>query len=413
MNFPFFIARRYLISKKSRNVINLISGVSVAGITIGTMALIIVLSVFNGLESLIKSLFNAFDPEIKISLVEGRTFSIDNEAFDQVRNDPSVSVFTEVIEKNAMVKYRDRQAIVTLKGVTDNFSELTGIDSLIYDGSFQLWENERPVGVIGYDLAIQLSVGLAFFDQLHIYVPKPTSGFVLNAANAFNQDHIFPSGIFSVQAEYDSKYLIIPIDFARDLLNYDNELTAIELKIDDDEEIQTVKDRISAIIGPEYKVQTQYEQHQAFYQVMASEKWAIFLILGFILIIASFNTVSSLTLLILEKKSNMHLLQSMGALPKTIRRIFQAEGLMITAIGIALGIILGSLFCWAQMKFGIIRFPSDGSFIVDRYPMKMLMKDVVMVITMVSFIGWMASVIPVRVLGKRYFSSFDGTELNN
>lgn len=413
MNFPFFIASRYLISKKSRNIINLISGVSIAGITVGTMALIIVLSIFNGLDALIKSLFSSFDPEIKITLTEGKTFSIDNELFNQIKSDPSTAVFTEVVEENAMIVYRKRQAIVTIKGVSDNYSKLTGIDSLIVDGSFQLWENDRPVGVIGYELAAQLSVGLSFFDPMYIYVPRQISGLMLNQANAFNKAHIFPRGIFSVQQEYDAKYLLIPIDFARDLLNYKDVLTSVELKVSDKENVQDVRDRYASLLGPEYKVQTQYEQHQAFYQVMASEKWIIFLILGFILIIASFNTASTLTLLVLQKKSDMHLLQSMGALPKTLRQIFQIEGLLITAIGIVLGLMLGTLFCWAQMKFGIVRFPAGGSFIVDIYPLKMLLTDFLLITAMVSVIGFLASTIPVRILGKRYFSSFDGTELNN
>jgi len=412
MNFPLFIARRYLISKKSRNIINLISGVSIAGITVGTMALIIVLSIFNGLDALIKSLFSSFDPEIKITLNEGKTFSIDNDLFNQIKSDPSTVVFTEVVEENAMIDYRQRQAIVTIKGVSDNYSQLTGIDSLIVDGSFKLWENDRPVGVIGYELAAQLSVGLSFFDPMYIYVPKQISGIMLGQANAFNKAHIFPRGIFSVQQEYDAKYLLIPVDFARDLLNYKNVVTSVELKISDKEKIEDIKDRFTEILGPEFKVQTQYEQHQAFYQVMASEKWIIFLILGFILIIASFNTTSTLTLLVLQKKSDMHLLQSMGALPKTIKQIFQTEGILITAIGILLGLVLGTLFCWAQMRFGIIRFPSGGSFIVDVYPLKMLFSDFLLVIVLVSIIGLMASIIPVRILGKRYFSSFDGTELN-
>lgn len=411
MNLPFFIARRYLISKKSRNIINLISGVSIAGITVGTMALIIVLSVFNGLDHLIKSLFSAFDPELKISLVEGKTFSVEEAVFEKLKQDPSVAVFTEVVEENAMIDYRDRQAIVTLKGVSDNYSQLTGIDSLIVDGSFQLWEDGRPVGVIGYELAAQLSVGLSFFDPLFIFVPKRSSGILINPSAAFNKEYLFPRGIFSVQQEYDSKYLIVPVDFARDLLDYETLVTAIELKTREGTDLELFKNRIQAELGDAYKVQTKFEQHQAFFQVMASEKWAIFLILGFILIIASFNTISSLTLLVLEKKNDMHLLQSLGALPKMLRRIFLTEGLLITGVGILLGLVLGALICWAQMTFGLLRFPAGGSFIVDIYPLKMLLTDFVMVIVLVGLIGWIASVIPVRILGKRYFSSFDGTEL--
>ena len=414
MNLPFFIAKRYLISKKSRNVINLISGISITGITIGTMALIIVLSVFNGLESLIKSLFNSFDPDLKITLVEGKSFSSDHDQLQKLRDDPSVAVFSEVLEENALIDYRNRQAIITLKGVTENYSDLTGIDSLIVDGKFQLWDNEIPVGVIGYDIAAQLSVGVTFFDPLYIYVPKRSGrNIMMNPAGAFKKDYIFPRGIFSVQQEYDSKYLLVPLEFAQDLLKNNNRVTAIEIKVSPDYNHDEVKDHLSGIIGSEYKVQTREEQHQAFYQVMASEKWAIFLILGFILIIASFNTVSSLTLLVLEKKSDMHILQSMGAMPSTIRKIFLSEGMLITGIGIGAGLILGALVCWIQMEFGIIRFPSGGSFIVDIYPLKIELLDFLLVFLLVGIIGWLASVIPVRVLGKRYFSSFDGTELKN
>ncbi len=384
-----------------------------AGVAIGTMALIIVLSVFNGLDSLIKSLYSSFDPELKITLTEGKTFSTDNELFKQIKTDPSIAVFTEVIEENAMIEYRKRQAIVTIKGVSDNFSELTGIDSLIVDGSFTLWEEDRAVGVIGYELAAQLSVGLAFFDPLYIFVPKLASGMMLNPAKAFNKAHIFPRGIFLVQQEYDAKYLLIPLDFARDLLDYDDLVTSVEIKVSDSDDIESVKNMLIDHLGSNFKVQTQYEQHQAFYQVMESEKWVIFLILGFILIIASFNTVSSLTLLILEKKSDMHLLQSLGAVPKTIRQIFQIEGLLVTATGIVIGLFLGTLFCWIQIQFGIIRFPSGGSFIVDTYPLKMIFSDFLLVILLVGLIGTVASVIPVSILGKRYFSSFDGTEFNS
>lgn len=412
MNLPVFIAGRYLISKKSRQVINLISGISIAGITVGTMALIIVLSVFNGLEDLIKSLFNSFDPDLKISLVEGKTFDRDRSEIQQAKDHPSVAVFAEVLEENALIDYRKRQAIITLKGVTENYADLTGIDSLLVEGSFMLWEDDIPTGVIGYDLASQLSVGLSFFDPMYIYVPKKSGGMMLNPASAFNRRYIFPRGVFSVQQEYDSKYLIVPISFARDLLKADNKVSSIDIKLKEGISQKEARAELAAVVGPDFKVHTQYEQHQAFYQVMASEKWAIFLILGFILIIASFNTISSLTLLVLEKKKDMHVLQAMGALPVAIRRIFLVEGLLISLVGIIAGLILGALVCWAQMYIGIIRFPSSGSFIVEVYPLVMKPLDFIGVTAMVGVIGGIASFIPVRILARRYFSSFDGTELN-
>lgn len=413
MNLPLFFAGRYLVSKKSRNVINLISGISVAGITIGTMALIIVLSVFNGLESLIRSLFNSFDPDLRITLVEGKTFSPDQPGLLQVAQHPSVAVFSEVLEENALIDYRGRQVIVTIRGVSSNYNELTGIDSLITDGSFTLYDAGIPTGIIGYELAAQLSVGLNFFDPMYVYVPRKSKTLALNPASAFSREYIYPRGIFSVQQEYDAKYVIVPIAFAQELLETENRVTSIDLRISGGQDPAKVRKELEELIAPTYQIQTRDEQHAAFYQVMASEKWAIFLILGFILIVASFNTISSLTLLVLEKKKDMHLLQALGALPGIIRRIFLAEGLLITGVGVLSGLFLGALFSWVQMQFGLIRFPSDGSFITNVYPLKMEAPDFLMVALMVALIGWIASVIPVRLLGKRYFSSFSGTELNS
>lgn len=413
MNLPFFIAGRYLVSKKTRNVINLISGVSMAGITIGTMALIIVLSVFNGLESLIKSLFNAFDPDLRITLVEGKTFEAGLPELTAVKNHPSVAVFSEIMEENALINYRERQAIVTMRGVSDNYDQLTGIDSLIVEGSFTLQDAGIPTGVIGYDLASQLAVGLNFFDPMFLYVPRHSKGMTLNPADAFSKDYVLPRGIFSVQQEYDSKYILVPIAFARELLEAENKVTSADIRVQKGLKPEQVKEELSAMLGDRYQVKTRNEQHEAFYKVMASEKWAIFLILGFILVIASFNTISSLTLLVLEKKKDMHILQAMGALPGLIRRIFLFEGMLITGIGVTAGLLLGLLICWIQINFGIIRFPSDGSFIVEVYPLVVQAIDILWVGLMVGGIGWIASVIPVRVLGKRYFSSFSGTELNS
>ncbi|MCD6347059.1 MAG: ABC transporter permease, partial [Bacteroidales bacterium] len=261
MNLPFYIARRYLISKKSRNLINLISGISMAGIMIGTMALILVLSFFNGLDSLIKSLFSAFDPEIKITLAEGKTFKVDSKVMDEVRNDPSVAVYCEVLEENALLKYGQQQAVATIKGVQNNFSELTGIDSLITDGKFLLYENEQPMAIVGYDLAYRLSIGLSFLNPLFIFVPKRNTGFFINPANAFRQEHLYPSGVFSVQQEYDSRYVILPISFVRELLQYDKEASAIELKLVKGTDTNKVKKRFGALLGKDFKIQDRFEQH--------------------------------------------------------------------------------------------------------------------------------------------------------
>jgi len=412
-SLPFFIAKRYLISRKSRNIINVISWISLAGIAVGTMALIMVLSIFNGIEGLIKSMFSSFDPDLKITVAEGKTFRPSGEEFLDLRSNPAVAVWCEVIEDNALLSYRESQTPATLKGVSDNFSELTDIDNLLVDGKFRLEEDNRPLGVIGSDLAYRLGVGLNFINPMYVYYPRRTTSRIINPLNAFKRQMLFPSAVFSVQQEYDSKYMIVPIEFCRELMGYDDEVTAIELGVKPGQDVDKLKMSIKEKLGDKYRVENRFEQHSYFYKVMASEKWAIFLILGFILIIASFNTISSLTLLLLEKKKDMHVLQSMGARVDRIRSIFLTEGMLMTGIGILTGLILGGLLCWLQITFGIIRFPASGSYVTDIYPVRMEMLDFVLVSLMVAVIGLIASVIPVRVLGKGYFSSFEGTELSS
>ncbi len=412
-NFPFFIAKRYLFSRKSRNIINVISWISLAGIGIGTMALILVLSVFNGIDGLIKSMFSSFDPDLKITLTEGKAFSPDVDVFHELQDHPSLAVWCEVLEDNALVSYRERQSPVTLKGVSDNFKLISSIDNLLIDGEFRLMADGRPLALVGSEIAYQLSIGLNFINPMHIYVPRRTKSSLVNPMNAFSHKILFPSGVFSVQQEYDSKYVIIPIDFCRSLFAYKDEVSAIEISVLEGESVEDFKNEIRDKLGNGFQVKDRYEQHAYFYKVMASEKWAIFLILGFILIIASFNIVSSLTLLLLEKKKDMHILRSMGARSNRIRHIFLAEGILMTVIGVVSGLLLGSLLCWAQITFGIIRFPSSGSYVTDIYPVRMEVLDFVLVALMVSMIGVIASIIPVRILGKRYFSSFDGTELSS
>ena len=412
MNLSLLIAKRYLFSRKSRNIINLISWISLAGIGIGTMALIIVLSIFNGIDGLIKTMFSTFDPDIKISIAEGKTFTPNAPEFEQIRKNPGIAIWCEVLEDNALLSYRERQSPATLKGVSSNFQQLTLIDSVLVDGDFILEEDGRPMAIVGSELAYNLSIGLNFINPIHIYVPKRTASRVINPMNAFNREYLFPSGVFSVQQEYDSQYIILPIDFCRKLLGYKDEVSAIEIGLKKDFDVEDVKDDIRNVLGDKYLVKDKYEQHEYFYKVMASEKWAIFLILGFILIIASFNNVSSLTLLVLEKKKDMHVLQSMGIRVKKIRQIFFSEGILMTAIGIISGLLLGSLLCWLQMTFGIIRFPSSGSYVTDIYPVQMEALDFVLVGLMVLVIGIIASLIPVRILSRRYFSSFTGTELS-
>jgi lipoprotein-releasing system permease protein len=405
MNLPLFIAFRYFKARRSRHIINWISRISVAGITLGTMTLIIVLSVFNGLDHLIRSLFSAFDPDIKITAVEGKTFQADSILLSRIQAVPGVADWCQVVEENALLKYRDRQAIATIKGVDANFGRVSGIDSLLIDGEVILENRETPMGVIGQQLAGELGVGLNFINPIHVYVPKRTARVILNPMQAINHRHLFPSGVFAVQQEYDSKYLIVPLDFARDFFDHTaGEVSALEIKTTGSRPVNEIIRDLSSLLGSDFKVADRLSQHADFYRVMKSEKWAIFLILGFILMVASFNTISSLTLLMLEKKPDMQVLRGMGASQKKIRQVFLWEGLLVTGIGMLIGLLIGSAVCLAQQQFGIVRFPNSGSFVVNEYPVRMLAGDFALVAGLVGLIGFFAAWVPLRVLKRHYFS---------
>lgn len=405
MNLPFFIAFRYFRARRSGHIINWISRISVAGITLGTMTLIIVLSVFNGLDHLIRSLFSSFDPDIKIIAVEGKTFRADSLLLKRVQTIPGVAVWCQVLEENALLKYRDRQAIATIKGVDPGFTRVSGIDSLLVDGEINLEQVDNPMGIIGQGLAGELGVGLNFINPLHVYVPKRSGRILLNPMQSINHRHLFPSGVFAVQQEYDSKYLIVPLSFAREFFDYSpEEVSALEIKVTDSRLIPDVMEKLSAQFGKDFNIMDRLGQHVDFYRVMSSEKWAIFLILGFILMVASFNTISSLTLLMLEKKPDMQMLTGMGASQLKIRQVFLWEGLLVTGVGMIIGLVLGAAVCLIQQQFGIVRFPDTGSFVVNVYPVRMLAGDFLLVMLLVGLIGYFAAWVPLRVMKKRYFA---------
>jgi len=411
MNLPLFIAFRYFRARRSRHIINWISRISVAGITVGTMTLIIVLSVFNGLDHLIRSLFSSFDPDIKITAVEGKTFVADSILLGRMGAIPGVADYCQVLEENALLKYRDRQAIATIKGVGPEFSKVSGIDSLLIDGEVKLTSDDPPMGVIGQELAGELGVGLNFINPIHVYVPRRSGKILLNPMQSINHRQLFPSGVFAVQQDYDSKYLIVPLDFARGFFDYPaGEVSALEVKVTDARQTPEIIKKMSAIFGQDFRISDRLGQHADFYRVMSSEKWAIFLILGFILMVASFNTISSLTLLMLEKKADMQVLRSMGASQIRVGQIFLWEGLLVTGVGMVIGLILGAGFCLLQQQFGIIRFPNSGSFVVNVYPVRMLIADFLQVMLLVGLIGFFAAWVPLRVMKKRYFATESADE---
>lgn len=406
MKTAFYIARRYLISKKSVNVINIISGVSVAGVTVGTFALVVILSVFNGLDSTIKSLFSSFDPDIKISASLGKSFEMKDGNFEAIKQLPEVATVTPVIEEDAFLKYGDRQYFATIKGVPADYYLSSGLDSsFISHGKFILEANQIPFAVVGQGVAYFLSVGLNFSDPIHIYTLKKGTRGRPDVTNAFIHSTIYASGIFANQQEIDSKYVLVPFEFASGLFQMNNQVSAVEIGLKEGVYDKEVKAKIATILGNKFTVKTQFEQHELFYKVMESEKWAIFVILGFVLIIASFNILGSLSMLIIDKKADIAILQSMGANQKLVRTIFLFEGWMISLAGATFGLILGIFICWIQIEYGLLKIPgNDGSFIFSSYPVEIRMTDLFAIFMLVSGIGFLAAWYPIRFISGKYLT---------
>ncbi len=407
MRTAFYIARRYLISKKSVNVINIISGVSIAGVTVGTFALVVILSVFNGLEFSIKSLFSSFDPDIKISAAQGKSFELTEGNFDAIGQLSGIESLTPVIEEDALLTYGNRQYFATIKGVPANYADVSGLDSTsITSGRFLLEQDEIPFAVVGQGVAYYLSVGLNFTDPIHIYSLKKGPASRLNIANTFNHNTIYASGLFQNQQEIDSKYVLVPFWYAQELFELENRVSSVELALNEEVSQEQIKKQISGILGNKFTVKTQFEQHELFYKVMQSEKWAIFLILAFVLVIASFNILGSLSMLIIDKKADIAILRSMGANQKLVRTIFLFEGWMISLAGAVFGLISGVLVCLAQIKFELLKIPgNEGSFIFSAYPVEIHLSDLLIIFLLVAGIGFLAAWYPIRFISGKYLNS--------
>jgi lipoprotein-releasing system permease protein len=404
LNFPFYISKRYLISKKSRNVINIISLISVIGVTISTAALIIVLSAFNGLDNLLTSLNDSFDPDLKVTPTVGKVFSVEDQRIKDVKNHESVLYVAESLEENALLKYADQQYIATVKGVSDNYSNVTGVDTMLIVGEFILKNKGQAYTVVGQGVAIYLSMNINYIDPIVIFVPKREAKVTTNPRNAFKRDYIFPSGVFGIQQEFDGKYIIVPIEYSRELFNYQNEASALEIKLKPNSDVARVQKEISELLGLNYQVKNRYQQHEAFYKIMKSEKFFIFLMLTFIFIIASFNIFGSLTMLMIDKKDDIDTFRNLGANLSTIRKIFLLEGWLITIVGAIIGLFLGFTICWLQIKFQFVRLGTSGSFLVDAYPVKLIWTDFVMVFVTVISIGYLVAWYPVRYISNRFVS---------
>ncbi len=402
MNLSSFVARRYLFSRKSHNVINIISMISIFGVATGTMALVIVLSVFNGFEGLIKSVFSTFDPDIKITITEGKVFDPTTPAFDSVKTLNYVDVFCPTLEENVLLEYDKRMHPAVIKGVPKQFKQLSGVDTMIVEGEYTLKQGDRSYAVIGGGVAYYLSVGLNFINPIFVYVPKRTGRISLNPSKAFSKKYIFPKGVFQIQQEIDTKYILVPIEFARKLLSYAKQVSAVEIKLKPDTNKEKAQKEIAAILGNGFTIKNQFQQHEVLYRVMKSEKFAIYLILTFILIIASFNIIGSISMLIIDKKEDIATLRSLGLDKENLRKIFLYEGWMISIGGAFVGLILGFLVCWMQQQFGFLKLDSMGSFLIDNYPVQMQITDFIGVFVTVVVIGLVASWYPVKYFINRY-----------
>lgn len=406
MNLPFYIARRYLFSKKSHNAINIISGISVCGVALATLALVCTLSVFNGFQDMVATFFTAFDPEIKITVAEGKTFDSKDPRIEELRTMPEIQVFTETLEENAMVQYKGRQAMATIKGVQDNFEQLTAIDSILYGrGDFILHDAVVDYGVMGIELVSVLGTGIQFVDPLEVYAPKRKEKVnMANPAASFTKEYLFSPGVvFAVnQQKYDASYILTSLDFARRLFQYDTEVSSIELRLTPDANVNSVKKKIINLLGADFVVSDRYEQQSDIFRIMEIEKLISYVFLTFILMIACFNVIGSLSMLIIDKKADVQTLRNLGAADKLISRIFLFEGRMISMLGAVAGIVLGVLLCFIQQEFGIISLGSTaGSFVVDAYPVSVHWLDVLLILVTVMVVGFLSVWYPVRYLSRR------------
>lgn len=400
MNFPFFIARRYLLSKRKKNFINIISILSLIGVAFSTAALIIVLSVFNGLEDLLRSLNDSFDPEIKIEAVKGKSFLINDDLVKKIEAVEGVAIVTEVIEDYAYVRYRDANQVITLKGVSDNFLDQHRIDEKIVDGTLQLKRGDVQYAIIGRGVQYALSVAVGD-DQyvLQVYYINSIKSGTLDPSKLYSRKSILPGAAFSIVQNFDENYVIVPLDFARELLNYGDKRTSLEIKTKPGADIVQVQQRLKNVLGESFSVLNPEEQHKDLYRLLKMEKLFTFLAFSLLLGISSINIFFSLMMLALDKKKDISVLAAMGANQSLIRNIFLTEGALIAVSGALIGLVLGGFFCWLQQQHGIISMGMETS-VTEGYPIKVIPTDFLYTMLVVSIITFLTSYRPA-VLAAR------------
>lgn len=402
MNLTLFISRRYLFSRKSHNAINIVTGISVACVAVVTAALIIILSAMNGLTDLVKTLYNSFHPEIRITAVKGKTFILDSSDVIAIKKLTNVVWYNEIVDENVLVENEDRQLKVTMRGVSDDYVKDTRFDTTVRQGNYDLHPNGLTGAVVGSEIGARLNLGE--LSPLSIYVPKRDRSLSIDFdnldENPFNKDLVYVSGLYSVSSDFDGKYVILPIDKVRELMDYTKESTSAEIGVKTGTDPDEVVEQVQKILGTKYLVQNRYSQNELLFNTLKSEKVWTFMILLFILLIATFNTIGSLTLLIIEKKKDIGVLWSMGADTTILRRIFFTEGLLISVTGTLIGSLLGLGLCFLQQRFGFIQL--TPGFVIEAYPIRVALKDILVIIASVTAIGLLAAWYPVQVYTKKY-----------
>ena len=399
------IARRYFAAKRSHHLINIISKISVAGVCVGTMGLIIVLSVFNGFGNLVLNMYDSFDPDIVITPAKGKFFNPEEAHIDKIKALSSVSVTTYTLEENVLLRYKERQFIATLKGVSSTYFQSSDLQTKIIDGSPILRHGDLnfmiPGAGIAYSLGLKLNDPVS---RINVYLPKkgidPSSA-LMNPDEAFSQRTIAASAVFSVQQDFDNKFAIVPIDFIREMMGEEKKISSIEIKLKKGVDQQTAAQEIQQLTGAKFKVKDRFQQHDFLYKILKSEKAGVYLIMCFILLIATFNVFGSLTMLIIDKKKDILSLINMGASVSFIKKVFFIEGLLISVFGAGIGMLLGGGICFAQQRFEIIKLGDAENFVTSSYPVAMQLNDFILVAVIVLSIGSLAAFITSRLIVKR------------
>ena len=403
MRLAPFIAGRYLFAKKSHNVINIISAISAIGMAIGTAALIIILSVYNGFDSLIRSMMSTVEPDLLITPSTGKVFIPEGETYDWIYDQPSVKSMCCVLQEQVFINYDGKQGLAKAKGVDWVYEDESSLKDYVTDGEFKLHKGDIPLAVVGAGLAYEMQMNPRFLAPIEIYFPSRTRKISLaNPASAIESIRVWPSGLFSVNTDVDKELMILPIAKMQELLEYENEVSGVEIRLTDNsdtKELKRLQKEISSKLGPDFKVKDRFQQNESLYKMMKYEKAAIYMILIFVIIIIAFNIFGSLTMLIIEKRFDIETLKSLGATEKLIKRIFVLEGWMISLAGLAGGLFLGVLFSLLQQWFGFIKMP--GHFVVRAYPIILSWTDVMLTAIGVTVIGYLIALIPAHTLNRR------------